>query len=135
MNRIKEELLKNATFMFSEGSAARATIFFSKNFSAFSGHFPDNPIVPGVCLTQAVCVLLEKFYKKPIGIKEIISAKFFAPVTAEETITIACDIKNISAQEAVATAKISNIDKKVSQLELKVEIKEHHVIPAEKKLF
>ena len=42
------------------------TITINKNHAIFDGHFPQNPIVPGVCMLQMVKDLMEDELNKSI---------------------------------------------------------------------
>ncbi len=39
----------------------QAAIRFNPDHSIFAGHFPDQPVVPGVCMIQIVKNLMEQF--------------------------------------------------------------------------
>ncbi|MHA1539403.1 MAG: hypothetical protein ACTSXQ_02890 [Alphaproteobacteria bacterium] len=63
----------------------KETVTFPRNAPYFAGHFPENPIVPGVILLAEMTDLLKK---EGIVLKEILSTKFFSPVLPEEEIII-----------------------------------------------
>jgi 3-hydroxyacyl-[acyl-carrier-protein] dehydratase len=71
------------------------TLIFAPDHPAFAGHFPGQPIVPGVVLLDAVVHSVMQALrastsgnevKKPC---QISSAKFLSPVGPGETLTIA----------------------------------------------
>lgn len=51
-------------------------IAFNPNHEIFEGHFPGNPIVPGVCMLQICKELLAEVLKKEIVISKIDFIKF-----------------------------------------------------------
>ena len=51
----------------------------------FEGHFPNNPITPGVVQIQMVKELLEKAFDKTLFLKEIGRCKFLAILNPNET--------------------------------------------------
>jgi len=58
-----------------------ATLQFPADFPGFRGHFPGNPIVPGVCLISAVELLARKIADNPaLRMTRIIAAKLRVPV-------------------------------------------------------
>lgn len=63
---------------------------------AFAGHFPGNPIVPGVLLLDAAVHAIQQANasqaQNPAAMQtcEISSAKFLSPVGPGETLTISC---------------------------------------------
>jgi 3-hydroxymyristoyl/3-hydroxydecanoyl-(acyl carrier protein) dehydratase len=60
---------------------------------AFAGHFPDNPIVPGVLLLDAAVHAVQRALA-PGGAAaqacRISAAKFLSPVGPGETLTLSC---------------------------------------------
>lgn len=50
----------------------------------FKGHFPENPIVPGVCFIQIIKEILQDFYAATILIAKITNLKFLFPVDPRE---------------------------------------------------
>ncbi len=51
----------------------------------FAGHFPDNPIVPGVCLTQMVTEIIDSILKESYQLLKADSIKFTAIVNPQIT--------------------------------------------------
>lgn len=67
----------------------------------YSGHFPQQPVVPGVCLLQMMKECLEKIYRKPLQYRQIASCKFLSAINPNETpeLTFAFSIKSHEADE------------------------------------
>jgi 3-hydroxyacyl-[acyl-carrier-protein] dehydratase len=57
-----------------------ATIVINENHAVFDGHFPQNPVVPGVCMLQMVKDLMEDELHKSIQLQSIGNVKFTAVV-------------------------------------------------------
>lgn len=68
-----------------------ATISINEKHDIFNGHFPQNPVVPGVCMLQMVKDLLEDELQKTIQLKNIGNVKFTAVVNPTQN--PALDIK------------------------------------------
>jgi len=68
-----------------------ATISINEKHDIFNGHFPQNPVVPGVCMLQMVKDLLEDELQKTVQLKNIGNVKFTAVVNPTQNPTL--DIK------------------------------------------
>ena len=60
------------------------TVDFDPAFRGFEGHFDGNPIVPGVCLIQAVRVTAEAILGKKLETRSVMNCRFRRPVLAGE---------------------------------------------------
>ena len=60
---------------------------------AFAGHFPGNPIVPGVVLLDQAILFAEKMLGQTGLNWQVGNAKFFSPVKPEEALTFALEAK------------------------------------------
>jgi 3-hydroxyacyl-[acyl-carrier-protein] dehydratase len=58
----------------------------------FKGHFPDNPIVPGVCQVQMITESLQSVTGKKIYLKEADNIKFLSMINPVETETLIIDL-------------------------------------------
>ena len=57
---------------------------FDPAFRGFEGHFPGNPIVPGVCLIEAGRVFAEEVLKKALTTRSVTQCRFRRPIFAGE---------------------------------------------------
>jgi 3-hydroxymyristoyl/3-hydroxydecanoyl-(acyl carrier protein) dehydratase len=64
---------------------------FPEDFAGFQGHFPDRPILPGVCLIQTAVAALESRLGLPVRLTRVVSAKWLAPVLPDMTLELACE--------------------------------------------
>ncbi len=69
-----------------------AKITFNKEHKVFEGHFPDNPIVPGVVQVQIMKDLLEKALQTKLFLKSIKSIKYLNVINPLETGEVLFDI-------------------------------------------
>ena len=122
MNIIRREL-KQWMSEPREDDEGKVTVSFvlPSEFMGFQGHFPGKPVLPGVCEIQAVMVALEAFTGRKPRLKEIVSAKFFAPVSFGEELRIEYRQEMGKDGEFPVNAFITSGEKKVSKLKLKVE--------------
>jgi len=60
---------------------------------AFAGHFPGQPIVPGVVLLDHAIHLAGQWLQRPEGLWRVDSAKFFRPVGPGQVLNCALRLK------------------------------------------
>lgn len=84
-----------------------AQVRFHVDHDIFRGHFPDMPIVPGVCQTQMLSEVLSEALLKEVKLKSAASIKFLSPVDPTKNPTLKLTISytavesgsyNVSAQ-------------------------------------
>ena len=68
-----------------ENGSFIANISLNKNHDIFKGHFPGNPVTPGVCMMQIVKELTEEFIGKKLFLKSASNVKFMAIINPFET--------------------------------------------------
>jgi 3-hydroxyacyl-[acyl-carrier-protein] dehydratase len=96
----------------------RARFVFPEDFTGFQGHFPERPVVPGVCLVQSVLAMLEKWHGGPVRLKEISNAKFYSPSTSGEVLEVTCSVKDKTDKEIRADAVVAHRGKKTAEIHL-----------------
>lgn len=62
----------------------RASLRLEKNHSIFEGHFPNLPVVPGVCMMQMVKEILERTEGKQLLIDDAPNIKFLSVLNPVE---------------------------------------------------
>lgn len=60
-----------------------ARIAINATHEIFKGHFPDRPVVPGVCMVQISKELAEKCIQQHLRIAEISQIKYLKPIIPE----------------------------------------------------
>lgn len=68
-----------------ENGSFTAYIHLNKNHDIFKGHFPGNPVTPGVCMMQIVKELTEEFTVSKLFLKTASNVKFMAIINPFET--------------------------------------------------
>ncbi len=96
-----------------------ARLSFPPDFIGFQGHFPGNPILPGVCLIETVLGVLESAYGKPLRLKKIANAKFLEPVRPGQVIAIDCSTSE-DPRGLRVSARVTNAGGRVAELVLHV---------------
>lgn len=70
-----------------------ALVELNKNHEVYKGHFPGNPVVPGVCLTQLIKEVTETVEKKEFMLVYADYIKFMAIVNPEINNKLYIDLK------------------------------------------
>ena len=78
-----KNLYKIQSFNYNEGQL-ESEIFINKDHEIFKGHFPDNPVMPGVCMIQIIKELTEKALNKKLFMEKSTNIKFMALINPEE---------------------------------------------------
>ncbi|QOG03086.1 3-hydroxyacyl-ACP dehydratase [Flavobacterium sp. MDT1-60] len=101
------------------------TILVNEKHDVFKGHFPGNPIMPGVCMIQIIKELTEKITKETLMIQTLANVKFMALINPENNpelrleldITTTEDnlvkVKNTTYFNETVALKLSNVYKKL----------------------
>lgn len=99
-----KELYTIESFDKNDGSVA-ASVKLNKNHEVFKGHFPGNPIMPGVCTIQLVKELTERALDKELFLSVVSNVKFMAIINPEENDIVQVKLE-ISEEEG--TVKVKN---------------------------
>ncbi len=98
-------------FSVPEAGKVQAEVKLNASHAIFKGHFPDNPVVPGVCLIQISKEMLEKSLNTTTQLIQSSQVKFLAVVdpTVDAVLQIAFDTKEqdglISANAAISAGE------------------------------
>lgn len=68
-----------------EENLAKANITINKDHRIFKGHFPGNPVTPGVCMMQIVKELTEEIVGSKLFMQSSSNVKFMAIINPENT--------------------------------------------------
>ena len=101
------------------------TILVNEKHEIFKGHFPGNPIMPGVCMIQIIKELTEKITKETLMIQTLANVKFMALINPEKNSELRLDlditttednlvkVKNTTYFNETVALKLSNVYKKL----------------------
>lgn len=102
-----------------------AVVLINEKHEVFKGHFPGNPIMPGVCMMQIIKELTEQITQSSLMMQTLTNAKFMALINPEVTpelrleldITITDDnlvkVKNVTFFNETIALKLSSVYKKI----------------------
>ncbi len=112
---MKQEIERHVRVNSAAAGSFTAEFLFPASFSGFDGHFPDQPVLPGICLIQAVLAAAEKTLDRKLELVEIVLAKFFSISRPDETLTAVC-----KADKDMVRAKISRGGDRAAEIRLRV---------------
>jgi len=112
---MKQEIERHVRANSAAEDSFTAEFLFPASFTGFDGHFPEQPVLPGLCLIQAVLAAAEKALERKLELTEIVLAKFIAVSQPEETLTAVC-----KADEDMLRAEISRGSDRVAEIRLRV---------------
>lgn len=83
-----------------------AAITLNKDHDIFKGHFPGNPVTPGVCMMQIIKEITESILNETLTMVSTSNVKFMAIINPEINSKLVLDLE-ISENEA-AEIKVKN---------------------------
>ncbi len=83
-------------------------IELNKDHEIYKGHFPGNPVVPGVCLTQLIKEIIENIEARDVMLVYANNIKFMAVVNPEINNILQIDLK-IKHDEEQNIIKVNSV--------------------------
>ena len=81
------------------------TILVNEKHDVFKGHFPGNPIMPGVCMIQIIKELTEKITESTLMIQTLSNVKFMALINPEATPELRLEIDIVTTEDDLVKVK------------------------------
>ena len=78
-----------------------AALLIHSNHKIFEGHFPNQPVVPGVCMMQMIKEILEQVIGKETNLTQAADMKFLAVINPVENNLIHASIKYATDETGV----------------------------------
>ncbi len=104
--------LKNLDF--SDKAIIKAIIEINPEHNIFKGHFPGNPVVPGVCIIQLMKEVLEEAFDKKLRLEKGTNIKFLEIINPEINNILEIEQKIISKENGIIKIRSSLfLEKKV----------------------
>lgn len=106
-------MLKDTFFSFTtpetDGSLLKTTITLNPVHDIFKGHFPGNPVVPGVCMMQMIKEVLEDHLDKKLQLVKADNIKFLSFIDPNQHGQVGLEVKvNIVEEQVKADAQLLN---------------------------
>lgn len=109
----------------SADSKYEAVILINEEHDIFQGHFPGNPIMPGVCMMQIIKELTEQITESSLFMQSLSNVKFMALINPFQTPELRLEldvtttdenlvkVKNVSYFDETVALKLSSVYRKV----------------------
>lgn len=81
------------------------TILVNEKHEVFKGHFPGNPIMPGVCMIQIIKELTESITKSSLMIQSLANVKFMALINPEATPELRLELDITTTEDNLVKVK------------------------------
>ena len=109
-----------------DGGEVLSRFVFADDFIGFQGHFPGNKILPGICQIQCVLSTVEQASGKRAELREIVLAKFTAPVLPNDEMVCLCRTLDEGEAGLVIRASFTVSEKKIGEMKLKMRMRERN---------
>lgn len=82
-----------------------AIILVNEKHDVFNGHFPGNPIMPGVCMMQIIKELTEQITGNTLTMQSLSNVKFMALINPEVTPELRLELDITTTDEDLVKVK------------------------------
>lgn len=83
----------------------QAIIVVNEKHEVFKGHFPGNPIMPGVCMMQIIKELTEQVTDCQLILQTLSNVKFMALINPEVTPELRLELEILETQDGLVKVK------------------------------
>jgi 3-hydroxyacyl-[acyl-carrier-protein] dehydratase len=91
-----------------------AVIRINEKHDVFKGHFPGNPIMPGVCMMQIIKELTEEITGQSLIMQSLSNVKFMALINPELTPELRLELDIVSDENAVKVKNVTYFNETVA---------------------
>lgn len=81
------------------------TLFINENHEVFKGHFPGNPIMPGVCMMQIIKELTEQITTSSLIMQSLSNVKFMALINPFVTPELRLELNITTTEDDLVKVK------------------------------
>ena len=85
-------------------SSVDAKLYFSDDFVGFDGHFPGNPLLPGILMMKTGILVSEIALSKSLCVERIKNAKFAQSIFPNQEVNLKIDLKDKDGMFQISTA-------------------------------
>ena len=91
-----------------------AKVHLNKNHDIFKGHFPGNPVMPGVCMIQIIKELTEEATKKNLFLTVSSNIKFMAIINPDKNPDLELSINIVEENGEVKVKNVTSFEDTVA---------------------
>lgn len=102
-----------------------AKVKIHKEHEVFKGHFPDSPVMPGVCMVQMIKELAEQYLNQKLFLNKASNVKFMAIINPEVNAVIDLALTIAEEDEIIKVKNVTSYDDTVA-LKLNATFKIQH---------
>ncbi len=84
------------------GNSIQTSVLLNPQHAIFKGHFPQTPVLPGVCQIQLCTEILNAVLQKNYQITNVLSVKFLSFVNPEENADLAVQLDFSEAENGLS---------------------------------
>lgn len=89
-------------------------IFLNKEHSIFKGHFPNNPVTPGVCMLQIIKNITENITQKKLFLSKTSNVKFMALINPEANPELVLTLNIKEDDNQIVVKNTTSFDKTIA---------------------
>lgn len=89
-------------------------ILLNEKHPIFKGHFPDNPITPGVCMLQIIKNLTEEITQKKLFLSKTSNVKFMALINPETNPKLDLILDITDNEESIVVKNTTSFDETIA---------------------
>jgi len=104
-----KELYKITSFS-SNDTDVLVTIHINKEHEIFKGHFPNNPVMPGVCMIQIIKELVQQVLNVELFMEKSSNIKFMALINPEVNPILDFELKIIKEDGLIKVKNSTKFD-------------------------
>ena len=105
---LNKDFYKIQTINQVDDNTIHVSILLNKNHDVFNGHFPNNPITPGVCMIQAIKEIAQTQVNSLLFLHKISNVKFTAIINPNVNPYLILELSLINENNII---KVKNITK------------------------
>lgn len=87
----------------------RVSIVINKNHEIFKGHFPETPVLPGVCTLQIIKELAENITNQKLVLQKLVNVKFLTLMNPEVNSNLVLELEIITTDDSLIKVKNTTI--------------------------